>query len=64
MTRERYRKRAHASWTIGECGKRGYPSQSQARAANRKAGWRVRPYRCDVCHAWHVTNHEKSARCA
>lgn len=41
------------------CPKRGFASERLARATNRNAPFRIRAYLCDVCHLWHVTNHEK-----
>ena len=41
------------------CRKRRYDPRDAATKAHRRAGWRVRPYRCDRCHGWHVTNGDK-----
>lgn len=41
------------------CGKRIYLSERAAKEAHRRASYRVRPYYCDRCRGWHVTNSEK-----
>lgn len=41
------------------CLKRAYPSESSARRAHRRAGWRLRVYWCPRCYGYHVTNQEK-----
>ena len=41
------------------CPKRGFDSRAAAMAAHSKAGWRIRVYRCRVCHLLHVTNADK-----
>ena len=41
------------------CGKRCYHSERQARAAHRRASYRIRAYFCAICRAFHVTNSEK-----
>lgn len=41
------------------CGKRGYPSERDARDAHRHASFRFRVYWCEQCQAWHVTAAEK-----
>lgn len=41
------------------CGKRCFPSEKAAKAAHRKAGWRIRVYYCRDCRAMHVTNNDK-----
>jgi hypothetical protein len=45
-----------------ECGKRCYPSRSQARQAHRTAAFRVRVYRCGLSGAFHVASGEKRSR--
>lgn len=42
------------------CAKRRFRGKSEARQANKSAGFRLRVYWCEVCHAFHVTNGEKS----
>lgn len=41
------------------CGKRIYQSDHAAKAAHRNASYRLRPYYCQKCRGWHVTNAEK-----
>lgn len=41
-------------------GKRTFRSERDARSAHRKAGYRIRVYRCDDCRFYHVTSHEKA----
>lgn len=41
-------------------GKRSFPSKESARLHNSGAGWRIRPYYCEVCSSWHVTNSDKA----
>lgn len=41
------------------CGKRMFLSAKQAKQAHRSASYRLRPYYCERCRAWHVTNSEK-----
>lgn len=48
------------TWDYG-CpqGKRRYPTADDAQEAARKAtrrGRAQRPYRCPVCHGWHLTH--------
>lgn len=40
-------------------GRRAYDSENAARAANRKTNFRFRPYRCEGCGKWHVSNQDK-----
>lgn len=44
----------------GCAGKRTWNSASAARRAHAKASFRVRPYECDECRRWHVTNSDKT----
>lgn len=44
------------------CGKRAFVSLRAARDAHRRAGWRLRVYRCPDCGLLHVTNAEKATR--
>lgn len=41
-------------------GRRAFASENAARAANKTARFRYRPYRCDGCGKWHVCNSDKS----
>lgn len=41
------------------CAKRPFPSAHAAKIGHRHAGYRIRPYWCEDCRAWHVTNAEK-----
>jgi hypothetical protein len=41
------------------CRKRCFESVKHARAAHRSASFRIRPYWCEDCRAWHVTANEK-----
>lgn len=41
------------------CFKRAYASEHDARCAHRRAGWRVKVYRCPQCKRFHVANKEK-----
>ncbi len=42
------------------CGKMCYPSKEAAKRANARARFRVRAYRCPLCHwQWHVANGDK-----
>lgn len=41
------------------CTKRRFSSAKQAKRAHRRAGFRLRAYQCQHCHAWHVSNSEK-----
>lgn len=41
------------------CGKIPFPSERAARFGNRRSGQRLRPYWCDLCHAYHVASSEK-----
>jgi hypothetical protein len=43
------------------CGKRAYQSTRQAREAHRRAGYRLKVYRCDRGPAYHVANPEKAS---
>lgn len=51
--------RLHALDGAVMCAKHAYASVKAARRAHRKASYRIRVYRCDACHAWHVTNQDK-----
>lgn len=42
------------------CDKRSFRSESAAKLAHKSAHWRIRVYRCQQCHLFHVTNQEKS----
>jgi hypothetical protein len=44
---------------VTPCTKRPFASVHDARVAHRRAGFRVRVYRCPDCHHYHVTNNEK-----
>lgn len=48
-----------SEYTYGPCEKRTYKSRKAARFAVRRAGNRLRTYKCDVCRGWHVTDSEK-----
>ena len=41
------------------CGKKRFESERQAKQAHANASYRIRAYRCEDCHGWHVTNSEK-----
>lgn len=43
-------------------GKRAYRSEDHARRAHAQAGFRIRPYPCDLGHGWHVSADEKTGR--
>lgn len=45
--------------TTATCGKRVYLSAKAAKEAHRSAAYRLRPYYCERCRGWHVTNSEK-----
>ncbi len=44
---------------IGRCDKRGFRSVAEARHAHRRAGYRLRVYRCPMCGDYHTTNADK-----
>ncbi len=46
--------------TTQRCHKRGFTSRARALQSVRRASWRARFYRCELCKLWHVTNTEKS----
>jgi hypothetical protein len=50
------------SYTVGHkgCTKRGYSSEHAAMDAHKFAGYRLRPYLCEHCNRWHVTNADKT----
>jgi hypothetical protein len=39
-----------------------YESQFDATLVASRHGYTVRPYRCDRCHAWHLTSRLKGKR--
>jgi hypothetical protein len=41
------------------CSKRRFTSIKHARLAHKGAGFRIRPYWCNDCSGFHVTNAEK-----
>lgn len=43
------------------CTKRRYESIAHAREGHKKAGYRIRVYRCHPCRSYHVTNADKRA---
>ncbi|KAF1008978.1 MAG: hypothetical protein GAK28_00610 [Luteibacter sp.] len=48
-----------------ETGKRRYLTSADAHAAvvgTKRRGHRVRPYRCDHCHGWHLTHYLQEVR--
>ena len=53
------RSEAQGSWVETTCSKRGYDSEAQAKRAHRKAHYRIRTYRCELCGKVHATNNEK-----
>lgn len=42
------------------CAKRRFSSEQTAKAAHRRAGYRLRVYRCDECRGYHTTNVDKN----
>jgi hypothetical protein len=44
------------------CGKRRFLSVLHARQAHRRAGYRIRVYRCEACRGYHVTAQDKRER--
>lgn len=54
---------SEAGWWIAKdgCGKRCFTSVKAARAAHKRARFRVRIYFCLACCAWHATNQDKHA---
>lgn len=43
------------------CIKKRFESERQAKQAHANASYRIRAYRCEDCHGWHVTASEKRA---
>ena len=41
------------------CANVPFSSKSAARSAHVRAGFRIRPYRCQSCHQWHVAGSDK-----
>ena len=47
--------------TCDVTGQTKYPSASAVRRVMRKAGNRIRPYRCADCGGWHASSHNDLA---
>jgi hypothetical protein len=42
--------------------KQSYPDRAAADVVAARHGYAVLPYRCDRCHAWHLTSRRKGRR--